>query len=266
MSRSDSKLDPTDPRAHLHRNLQRRVLFWLIGICVVLALVLVPISVNAELRLDIARGLGLVPANEGELIATGDSGATLIVIPTEHKHQSSDLTELRFLAAFIAWPESGALRLESLNGGEDLVLPFGSYEHISASPDGRQLYMRGDDLAVLIDVPSVSITAEMPAASSPEVSWDWRTAIWAHGAFICDRVSNTASWIGCFPRPGFASYLAGDWQLDLHRYGNPDEVHEVMRGLGFRPTIGFTEDDTWLYIHNEHGIRRFNVPEITGTD
>ncbi|HYH11740.1 MAG TPA: hypothetical protein VD789_05225, partial [Thermomicrobiales bacterium] len=238
----------------------------LIGISVVLAIILIPIMVNDELRLDLAHRTGLVPAREGELVASGDSGASLIVIPTEHDIASTDRTELRFLAAFIAWPEAGELRLQPLNGGEDFVVPMAAYEHVSASPDGTELYLRGDDRAALVDVANAKVIEELPADSEPDVSWDWQTAVWDHGAFICDRVSNTGAWIGCFPRPGLASYFAGDWQLDLHRYGNPDETYEVVRGLGFRPTIGFTEDDAWLYTFNEHGIRRFDVAKITDSD
>lgn len=265
MSLRGHRLEAAESRSHLHRSLQRTVLYAVIGVSVALAIVLIPILVNDELRLDTARRIGLVTAREGELIASGDSGASLIVIPTEHDIELTDRTELRFLAAFIAWPDADRLRLQSLNGGGDLVVPMPSYDLVSASPEGTEAYIRGDDRAVLVDLSTFDVIAELPAGAEPDVDWDWRTAVWEHGAFICDRVSNTATWIGCFPRPALASYFAGDWQLDLHRYGNSDETYEVVRGLGFRPTIGFTSDDAWLYIFNEHGIRRFDVREITGS-
>lgn len=263
MSRSDRNLESAESRGHLHRGLQRKVVYAAIGISVVLVMILIPIMVNDELRLDVARRTGLVPSRQGELIASAETGATLIVIPTEHDIESTDRAELRFLAAFIMWPEGDSMRLQPLNGGGDLTVRVASHDLISASPDGSEMYIRGEEQAVVIDVPGSELIAELAPDAEPDVPWDWRTAIWEHGAFICDRVSPNGTWIGCFPRPVLASYFAGDWHLDLHRYGNPDETHEVTRGLGFRPTIGFTADDAWLYIANEHGIRRFDVAEIT---
>ncbi len=231
---------------------------------VVIAAAAIPLLTNPELRLDLFRQAGFVPSGEGELVASGDSGANLIVIPTEHDIPTSDRPELRFLAAFVTWPEEDHLRLQPLNGGNDFTVPIESFDLVSASPDGSEMYMRGADRAVLVDVPGSRVLEELPADAAPEVSWDWRTAVWQHQAFICDRVSNSATWIGCFRRPRLASYLAGDWHLQLERYGDPSEKHDVMRGLGFRPIVGFTADDAWLYIANERGIRRFDVSEVTG--
>ena len=265
MNQTTQSLDSAESRGYLHRSLQRKVLYGSIVASVILAVVLIPLIVNQELRLDIFRNAGFVVSNEGELIAGGDSGAGLIVLPTEHKIETSERTQLRFLAAFVAWPEPGRLRLESLNSDDEVVIPLDWYDHVSSSPDGTEMYIRGTDRAALIDVREVEVIEELSADAEPDVPWDWQTAVWQREAFICDRVSTTATWIGCFPRPVLASYLAGDWHLELRKYGNPDESHDVMRGLGFQPIIGFTADDAWLYVANERGIRRFNVPEITGS-
>ena len=80
-----------------------------------------------------------------------------------------------------------------------------------------------------------------------------------------DFASDPSTWIGCFDRPGASTWLAGDWQLNLERYGASKENHAVMRGLGFQPITGFTADDAWLYIYNERGIRRFDVAGVTGS-
>lgn len=261
---AETRLGTPESRGHLHRGLQRRVTIGAVLAAVVVVIVAIPLLTNPELRLDLFRQAGFVPGGVGELVASGESGADLIVIPTEHAISTSDRSELRFLAAFIAWPEGNRLRLQPLNGGEDLALPIESFDLVSASPDGSQMYMRGPDRAVLVDVPEARVVDELPAGEPPDVPWDWRTAVWARQAFICDRVSNTATWIGCFRRPRLASYLAGDWHLQLERYGNPAETHDVMRGLGFRPIVGFTADDAWLYIANEGGVRRFDVSEVTG--
>jgi hypothetical protein len=234
-------------------------------VAVIIVIAAIPLLTNPELRLDLFRQAGFVPSGEGELVASGESDADLIVIPTEHEIPTSDRPQLRFLAAFISWPEGDHLRLQPLNAGEDFTVPIDHFDLVSAAPDGSQMYMRGTDRAVLVDVPNARVLEQFPADEAPDVSWDWRTAVWAHPAFICDRISNSATWIGCFRRPQLASYLAGDWHLQLERYGNPNEKHDVMRGLGFRPIIGFTADDAWLYIANERGIRRFNVADVTGS-
>jgi hypothetical protein len=264
MIRKTRDLEVAESRGYLHRDLQRKVLIGAIIGSVVLAVVLIPLLTNPELRLDVFRQAGFVVSNEGELVADGDSGASLIVLPTQHSVESSDRTQYRYLAAFVAWPTDGHLRLEALNDDAEMALPIESLEFVSASPDGSEMYVRGTDRAAVVDVRAVAVIEDLPADAEPDVDWDWRTATWQHSASICDRISNTATWIGCFRRPVLASYLAGDWHLELQRYGNPDEAHDVMRGLGFRPAIGFTLDDTWLYIQNERGIRRFEVAEVTG--
>jgi hypothetical protein len=127
------------------------------------------------------------------------------------------------------------------------------------------MYLRGPDGAVMVDVAANAVVEQLDTREEPHVTWDWQMPVWAEPTHLCDRVSNTGAWIGCFERPMLASYLAGDWQLNLEAYGRTDETHEVMRGLGFQPIIGFTADDAWLYVYNEYGIRRFDVAEVTGS-
>jgi hypothetical protein len=252
-------------RSHLYGGSQRKVKIGAVVVALVIALVAIPLMTNPELRLDVFRKAGLVTKGEGELIAGEDSGATLIVIPTSHAIEGTGRPQLRFLAAFITWPEADGMRLQPLNGGEDLDIPLTSYDLVSASPDGSEMYMSGPEGSVVVDVPAVRVLETLASDEKPNVGWDWQTATWQQQTFICDRVSNTATWIGCFQRPTLSSYLAGDWQLNLERYGASREKHEVMRGLGFQPIIGFTADDAWLYVYNEHGIRRFDVAEVTGS-
>src|SRR5699024_8304185 len=111
-------------------------------------------------RLNSARSLGLVPSRTGELIADGDSGASLIVLPLVVDIEGTGRDQLRHLAAFLAWPEGESLRLEPLNGGDDLVVPVGSSDFVSASPDGSEMYIRGSSRAVLVDVEAVEVVAE----------------------------------------------------------------------------------------------------------
>jgi hypothetical protein len=252
-------------QGHRFDKTQRRVMIGSVIVAVVVALIAIPLMVNPELRLEVFRWAGFVPDGEGELVADADSGATLIVLPTSHAIEGTGRPQQRFLAAFTTWPDEAGIRLHPLNGGDDLTVPLTSYDLVSSSPKGSQMFIAGPEGGVLIDVRKAAVLATLAPGEAPDVDWEWQTAVWQQQTFICDRVSNTATWIGCFERPELSGYLAGDWQLNLERYGPSKESHPVMRGLGFQPIIGFTADDAWLYLYNERGIRRFNVAEVTGS-
>jgi hypothetical protein len=255
-----------DPLAqgHRHGKLQKRVAIGAAIVALVVVLVSIPLMTDPELRLDVFRWAGLVPQGEGEVVADEDSGATLIVLPTSHQIEGTGRPQVRFLAAFMTWPGEDGMRLHPLNGGDDVTVPLTSYELVSSSPKGSQMFMAGPEGGVLIDVPEAQVIATLAPGEAPDVDWDWRIATWQQQTYICDRISITQAWIGCFERPELATWFAGDWQLNLERYGPSEETHAVMRGLGFQPIIGFTADDAWLYIYNERGIRRFDVAEVTG--
>ncbi|MDQ4044302.1 MAG: hypothetical protein M3173_02485, partial [Chloroflexota bacterium] len=190
------------------------------------------------------------------------SGATMIVLPITYELESTGRQERRFLAAYITRPTDTGIQLEPINEGEPFTIPLEGYDLVSSSPDGTEMYVRGEETAVLVDVTENRVIEVLPAGEAPEVGWDWRTATWEITGGICDRISNTQRWIGCFERPVLASYLAGDWHLSIHRYGGSEEEHDVVRGLGFRPLLGFSADDEWIYLYNENGIRRFSVEEV----
>jgi hypothetical protein len=265
MPGSNRGLQDPMARGYLHGRTQRRVKIGAIVAALVIALVAIPLISNSELRLEVFRRAGFVPKGEGELVADAGSGATLVVLPTVHAIEGTGRPQLRFLAAFITRPDADGMRLEPLNGGAAFTVPLTSYDLVSSSPKGSEMFMAGPEGGVLIDVPGARVIATLAPGETPDVDWDWRTAVWQQRTFICDRVSNTAAWIGCFVRPTASTWLAGDWQLDLERYGASRERHAVMRGLGFQPIIGFTADDAWLYLYNERGIRRFSVAEVTGS-
>jgi len=184
-------------QGHRFDRTQRRVKIGAIIAAAVILLVTVPLMANPELRLDVFRWAGFVPRGEGELIASGDSGATLVVLPTSHAIEGTGRPQLRFLAAFITWPETNGMRLQPLNGGGDFTVPLASYDLLSSSPDGTQMFMSGPEGGVLVDVPGAKVIATLAPGEAPDVRWDWQTAVWQQRTFICDRVSNTATWIGC---------------------------------------------------------------------
>lgn len=262
MTQTERKLADPGSRTHFHGDLQRKVLIWfLIGVAI-LALILVPVIVSEELRLDIARQLNLAPHHDGELIVDGNSGASLVVLPVATQLEGNDRTVYRHLAAYVAYAENGELRFDALNGDGELTVPFDQFDLISTSPDASQMFVSGPEGAALIDVNTTSLIETFEPGSEPNVDWDWETPVWALGIGRCDMISMEKEWIACFPGE-LAVHLAGDWQLRLLEFGNPDNEHDVVRGLGFRPTVGFTANDEWMYVANEYGIRRYDVEAVT---
>jgi hypothetical protein len=49
--------------------------------------------------------------------------------------------------------------------------------------------------------------------------------------------------------------------VDIQLYGDYQVVEPVYRGAGFLPMLGFAHQDTWIYLQNEKGIWRVEVPE-----
>lgn len=263
MTQSSGKLVDPQSRAHLHGSIQRKALAWFAIVVAILALLLVPIIVSEELRLDVARQLSLVPNQDGEMIADGDGGASLVVLPIASELEGNDRTVYRHLAAYIAHSDnSEELRFEDLNGGGEVTVPFGEYDLISTSLDASQMFVAGPDGGALIDVTSSSLIESLAPGDAPNVEWDWQTPIWEFGVGRCDKMSMGLEWIACFPG-ALTTHVVGDWQLRLLEFGNTENEHDVVRGLGFRPIVGFTADDEWVYIANERGIWRYNVRDVT---
>lgn len=261
-SSTKQSMHSPESRGHLHSGLQRKVIRWTLIVTVILAIIAVPLVVNTELRLDAARFLNLVPHNEGELIADDDAEASLVVLPIATQLSATDLVVYRSLAAYVAWPEDNQLRFEAVNGEGEFVLPFDRFDLISNSPNATEMYVAGQGGAALIDVESNTVIESPEPGVAPDVEWDWQTPSWAVAVNRCDSYSIQLDWIACFQRSPATSY-AGNWHLQLVRFGNPDIAHDVVIGLGIRPAVGFTEDDSWVYIANERGIWRYDVQDIT---
>ena len=65
---------------HHHKTLQRRLIIAL-GVVVALVLLIgVPITVNDDLRLDLALRTGLVPGKDAEQLTNADDGALLVAV------------------------------------------------------------------------------------------------------------------------------------------------------------------------------------------
>lgn len=249
---------------HHTQGVQKKVVRALLALTAIFLVVAIPLVVNDSLRLETAQRLNLAPGKEAERLADGDDGATLVIIPLAE--DVTDRERYRYAARFIAWPDDAGLRIADIENDRETIIPLVELDHIAATDDGSYVLFRGPDRsgteqAVLLR--SDDLTADvLPAADAiPEIEGDWETPTWAKTTGICDRFSPERKFVACFNRADAASYLAGDWQVDVQLFGDFRVVEPVYRGTGFLPVIGFANDDTWLYFQNETGIWRIEVPE-----
>lgn len=251
---------------HHHQTLQRRV--WIaVGVVVALVLLIgVPLVVLDDERLDLALQLGLVPGKNADHLSDADDGALLIVVPLDNGDTSATSPWL-YRAQFIAWPHVEGNELENLNTHQRVLIPLATIDFTSNNSDGSLILMRGtlahsgEDAAFTVE-PDTMTVSQLPAVDSvPDSPGDWDVPYWEKTAGMCNRPSEEKKFVGCFTRASGASYLAGDWQLDLQIWGNFETVHPLFRGQGFLPWMGFAENDTVVYLQNERGIVRIDVPE-----
>ena len=251
---------------HYHAALQRRV--W-IAVGIVLALVLligVPIVVLDDERLDMAIQFGLVPGKDAEHLTDADDGALLIVLPLDNGDADGTSPWL-YRAQFIAWPNAEGNELEHLDSHKRVQMPLSTIEFTSSNGDGSLVLMRGPladsgEMAAFTVAPDTMTVSRLPEASSvPDAPGEWEIPYWEKTRGMCNRPSVEKRFVGCFTRADGASYLAGDWQLDLQIWGDFEIVHPLYRGQGFLPWVGFAERDTVVYLQNELGIVRIRVPE-----
>jgi len=251
---------------HYHKSLQRRLLIALGVIVALVLLVGVPLTVNDDLRLDVALRSGLVPGRDAEKLTDADDGALLVVVPLNNGNAEGTSPWL-YRAQFIAWPNAGGNELENLGTRERVHLPLASIEFWSANADGSLILMRGPlaetgEMAAFTVAPGTMTVTQLPSADAvPDGPGDWATPSWEKTAGMCNRPSEQKRFVGCFTRADGASYLAGDWQLNVQIWGNFEIVHPLYRGQGFLPWMGFAEDDTVVYLQNELGIVRIEIPD-----
>lgn len=251
---------------HHHKALQRRVL---IGTLVIAALALVigvPLILLENERYELAQDLDLVPGKDAIQLSNEDSDALLIVVPLD-ANDPYNATKWLYRAQFIAWPNADGIELEHLETHERVQVPLATIEYTYNNGDGSIILMRGplaetgEEASIMVEPSSMTVTQLDNADSVPDSPGDWETASWQKTDGLCTRVSENRRFVGCFTRAGGASYLAGDWQLDLQIYADYTTVHGLYRGQGFVPWVGYAENDTVVYLQNELGIVRIDVPQ-----
>lgn len=248
-----------DTRSHLNRSAQHRFRRIFLVVSLITALVLAPLVVRGDWRLEVAHRLDLVPGQDVQRIAGAGTETTLIVVPI-HATSASGRDEIRFRAAFLAEESGESLSLTSIDTTKSIALPLGSFDFVSASFDGRHVLFRDTSETpgsegVLVNVDSLGVTIMPATAPFPEgIAGDWEIESWQVTPGSCDGISPNAQFIFCFRDPTLATYLAGDWQIDVLAYGDSDQVQSVFRGNGLRPWAGWSMDGSRLYFENEEGI------------
>lgn len=251
---------------HHHKRLQRRVLLATLVVAALVVVIGVPLVVFDDERYQLAQELNLVPGKDAVRLTNEGDGALLIVIPlsTNDPTMTSDWA---FRAQFIAWPNADGNELEHLETHERAQVPLGTIDFTSSNAGGTLILMRGplvgsgEEAAFTVEPDTMSVTQLPEADSIPDSPGDWETPTWQKTTGLCERVSVERRFVGCYTRAGGASYLAGDWQLDLQIYADYTQVHPLYRGQGFIPWMGFAEGDTVVYLQNELGIVRIDVPQ-----
>lgn len=252
--------------SHFSRDTQRKFMIALAAIAAIIVVLGVPLVLFGNLRLNAAHQLGLAPGEDAEQLADGDDGATLIVLPLGD-YEGAGRERYRYKAQYLARPTDGGIELSDIESRRTLILPLEELAFIAADAEGAQVLFRGpgtggdDDTAILVDTAALTAHPLPKGKEAPDIEGDWTTPVWEKSTGPCDYYSPQWKFAACFNRADAASYLAGDWQIDIQLYGTYGVEEPVYRGRGFLPILGWAHDDTWLYFQNEVGIWRIEVPE-----
>lgn len=252
--------------SHFSRDLQRKFVVILLAVSGITVILGVPLVLFDNLRLDVAHQLGLAPGRDAERLADSDDGATLVVLPLGN-YQGTGRELYRYKAQYIARPTRGGTELTDIDSGRTLTIPLEEIDFIAADAEGEHVLFRGSanernkEFAILVNTAAVT-ASELPAGQDiPTIDEDWTTPVWEKRTGHCEQYSPQKKFVACFNRADAASYLAGDWQIDVQLYGEYGVEKRVYRGAGFLPILGWAHDDTWIYFQNELGIWRVEVPE-----
>ncbi|MGN6485790.1 MAG: hypothetical protein ACTHMX_15470, partial [Thermomicrobiales bacterium] len=148
--------------------------------------------------------------------------------------------------------------------GATIGIPLTEIDFIAASDDGSTVLLRQGSTpstakSVVIDVSTHAVTDLPQGTMTPDLPGDWTTPVWAKVGTQCGLRSVTSRYIACFPDPTLATYLFGDWQLDLQLYGDYRVAKSLFRGMGFVPSLGWTNDDQTIWFQNERGIWKIDL-------
>ena len=246
-----------------HRRTQHRFRNAVIALAVLVAVIGIPMMVLSEQRLELGNRLGIVPGGDVQQVASADDGQILIVVPFRDPGDAYG-SAYRQRAQYLARPSSTGMTLDDLSTGATIEIPLTDIDFIAANDDGSTILIRQGSTpatakSVVIDVATNAATELPQGTMSPDLPGDWTTPVWAKVGTQCGMRSVTSRYVACFPDPTLATYLFGDWQLDLQLYGDYRVSKPLFRGMGFVPSLGWTNDDQTIWFQNERGIWKIDL-------
>jgi hypothetical protein len=250
-------------RSPTFRREQRLALWLLLAIGVLVIVIGVPLVISGSLRLRIAYDLGIAPGKVVPKIAGADPNIALITV-TVNKPDAQGRPIQTALALYIATTTPDGITLQDLNQPRTLRVPLDHYDLVSADADASHLLFVADESggtkkAVLVTVKSGQV-APLPAGqTAPNLPGDWTTPIWQTAAVGCNSASPGFTFVACVQGPKLAAFFAGDWQIEMLKYGDIDYGFSLFRGLGAQPIGGWAQDDRTFYFQNERGIWKATV-------
>lgn len=252
-------------RSHHFGDIQRRVVRTLLAIVAIILVIGTPLVLLDELRLNVAHTLNLAPGKDTEQLFDADDNATLVVLPLGD-YDGTGQERYTYRAQYLAQPVTDGTGLTNIETDETITIPQTELDFIAADGEGHHVLFRGPgadgagEVSTLVTVAN-GTTEAIAEGETPAIPGDWETPTWSKTVGLCDRYSPASLYVACFNRADAASYLAGDWQIDVQIFGDFRNVEPVYRGSGFLPILGWANDDTWLYFQNEKGIWRIEIPE-----
>jgi len=145
-------------------------------------------------------------------------------------------------------------------------LPLVSYDQVSASDDQTALLFVDhstvpESKAVLVTIATGDVKVLPPGQTDPGIPGNWDQDIFGGAAIGCDAVSPNAKWVGCISHGQAVSrFVFGNWELRVSPYGNASQKEHLYRGAGTDPIGGWSADDRWMYLQNENGIVKVEMP------
>lgn len=235
----------------------------IIGLAILVFVIGVPLMVSGSLRLKLAYELGAAPGKDVPKIAGADPNVTLVAV-TITKPDAEGRPIQTALALYIATTTANGIVLQDLNAPRTLHVPLDHYDLISSDADASHLLFIADTSgggasAVLVTVATGTVTPLPAGQTQPNLPGDWTTPIWQNAAVGCDSASPGFTFVACVQGPKLAAFFAGDWDLQILKYGNFDVRFDLFRGLGSRPIGGWAKDDRTFYFQNENGIWKATI-------
>jgi hypothetical protein len=218
-----------------------------------------------DFRLEMGMRLGLVPGKDAEKLYSGSDPVELIALVKEVPVPLT-LPERRYEAIYIAERAGGQTFLHDLNRNKDVILPLVTYDQVSVSDDLSALLFVDhtsipEPTAVLVTIETGDVNVLPAGQTVPDIPGKWDEDIGGSAAIGCDAVSPNRRWVGCVSHGQAVSrFIFGNWDFRVSPFGNGAKKFVLYRGAGSDPIGGWTDDEKWMYLQNEKGIIRVEMP------